>query len=54
MARAVAQAGGYSSKLTPSLGTSICQESSPKKTKKQKQKMNEKEYLKERSLAMLK
>ena len=41
LAVALAQAGGYSSDLTPSLGTSICLGSSPrnsKKTKRQKKK----------------
>ena len=33
VAVAVAAAGGYSSNLTPSLGTSMCHKCSPKKTK---------------------
>ena len=38
---AVAEAGNYSSNLTPSLGTSICLECSPKKKrKKPMKKMN--------------
>ena len=38
VAVAVAQAGGYSSDETPSLGTSICRGSSPRKGKKTKKK----------------
>ena len=38
IAVAVVQAGGYSSDLTPSLGTSICHGYCPKKTKKRKKK----------------
>ena len=34
----MAQASGYSSDLTPSLGTSICHRCSPQKTKKEKRK----------------
>ena len=37
-ATAVAKASGYSSDLTPSLGTSICQGCGPKKQKKKKKK----------------
>ena len=36
IAVAVAQASGYSSESTPSLGTSICPGSGPKKTKNKK------------------
>ena len=36
IAVALAQAGGYSSDLTPSLGTSICHGCSPRKDKKKK------------------
>ena len=35
VAVAVAAAGGYSSNLTPSLGTSMCHKCSPKKDKRQ-------------------
>ena len=38
IAVAVVWAGSYSSDLTPSLGTSICRECGPKKTKKKKKK----------------
>ena len=37
VAVAVVQAGGYSSDWTPSLGTSMCRRSSPRKGKKTKQ-----------------
>ena len=37
VAVAVAQAGGYSSDLTPSLGTSVCRGCGPKKTKAKKE-----------------
>ena len=43
IAVALALAGGYSSNLTPSLGTSKCHGCSPIKTEKNKIKMN---YLK--------
>ena len=39
VAVALAQAGGYSSNLTPSLGTSICRQSSPRNGKKKKKKV---------------
>ena len=38
---AVAKAGGYSSDWTPSLGTSICHGSGPRKGKKTKKKKKE-------------
>ena len=38
IAVAVTQAGGYSSDLNPSLGTSICHRCGPKKVKRQKRK----------------
>ena len=38
VAVAVAQAGGFSSNWTPSLGTSICLRCSPNKTEKKKKK----------------
>ena len=38
VAVAVAQAGGYNSDWTPSLGTSMCHECGPKKKKKKKKK----------------
>ena len=38
VAVAVAKASGYSSNLTPSLGTSICRGCSPRKGKKKKKK----------------
>ena len=37
---ALTQAGGYNSDLTPSLGTSMCHGSSPRKGKKTKKKKN--------------
>ena len=40
---AVAVAGGYSSNLTPSLGTSICHKCSPKTKQKKKKKKEKKE-----------
>ena len=39
---ALAQAGGYSSDLTPSLGTAICRGSGPRKGKKMKTKIKNK------------
>ena len=41
IAVALVQAGGYSSDWTPSLGTSICHGSSPRKGKKEKKKKKE-------------
>ena len=38
VAVALAYASGYSSSWTPSLGTSVCHGSSPRKTKKKKKK----------------
>ena len=38
IAVAVVQAGGYSSNLTPRLGTPICPRCNPKKSKKKKKK----------------
>ena len=43
VAVAVAQAGGYTSDSTPSLGTSICRRSGPGKDKKTKKKKKRKE-----------
>ena len=43
IAVAVAQAGGYSSNSTPSLGTSICHRSGPRKGKKDQEKKKKKE-----------
>ena len=47
IAVALAQTGGYSSDLTPSLGTSICHGSSPRKGKKTKKKKKEKKKRKQ-------
>ena len=44
VAVAAAQAGGYSSDWTPSLGTSICHGCSTKKTKRQKKKRKKKKH----------
>ena len=41
VAMAVAQASGYSSDSTPSLGTSICRGSGPRNNKKTKKKKND-------------
>ena len=52
IAVAVAVASIYSSDLTPSLGTSICHEYGPKKTKKKKKKkINDKVILIEETSA---
>ena len=48
VAVAVVQAGSYSSDSTPSLGTPICRECSPEKTKDKKKKKKRKKERKER------
>ena len=45
VAVAVVQAGSHSSYLTPNLGTSICHGGSPKKTKRQKKKKENQDFL---------
>jgi len=42
---ALVWAGGYSSNLTPSLGTSICRGSGPKNGKKQKERKRKNQAL---------
>ena len=49
---AVAVAGSYSSDSTPSLGTPICCECGPKKTKKKKKKKGRKEERKEDAVVL--